>query len=103
VQLINTIKLDKEMPKYERIVADPEKVKVPERPDALMLVCFTLAHRVSEKDAAAVIKYVERMPKEFGVVFARSACHRVNTLVKTPAFNAWAFKNASLMAAIAKK
>jgi len=101
-QLINTIRLDKAMPKYENIVAGPEKVKVPERPDELMLVCFTLAHRVSKEDASAVIKYVERMPKEFGVLFARSACRRVCGLATTPAFSAWAFRNSGLMAEITK-
>ncbi len=95
------VRLEREMPKYERIVADPMHVKVPEKPDAKMLICYNLAHRVSKQDAPSVVKYVERFEKEFGVTFAQAACKRDLTLVTTPAFVKWSIENASLMAAIA--
>jgi hypothetical protein len=101
--LVNTIRLAQDMPKFEAIVANPDKVKVPDRPDASMLICFNLAHRVDENNAKQVIQYVERFAKEFGVTFAKAACNRMNKLVNTPAFQSWAMKNASLMAIIAKK
>lgn len=96
------IRLEREMPKYETIVKDPKKVKVPEKPDAQMLVAYNLAHRISESDASPVVQYIERMPKEFAVTFAKAACRRNPNLVNTPAFSAWAMQNSSLMAAIAK-
>jgi hypothetical protein len=96
------VRLEREMPKYEKIVAEPLKVKVPEKPDAQMLVCYNLAHRVNKDDAPNVVKYVERMPKEFAVTFAQAACKRDITLVTTPAFVKWSIENASLMAAIAR-
>lgn len=102
-QFINTIRLAQDMPKFSQIVAAPDKVKVPEKPDAQMLVCFELAHRVDKDSALPVIKYIERMPKEFAVTFARAACNRDPKLVSTPAFNAWCMRNASLMAIIARK
>jgi hypothetical protein len=98
VQYVNSIKLAQQMPKFEDICRNPEKVKVPEAPDAAMLVCFNLAHRVDEKTAEPVIKYVERFPKEFAVTFARAACNRNAMLVTTKAFNAWSMRNSSLVA-----
>ena len=95
------VKLEQEMPKYEKIVADPDKVKVPTKPDAQMLVCYNLAHRVAKDDCAKVIKYVERMPKEFSVTFAQAACKRDPSLVATPAFQKWCMENSSLMALVA--
>lgn len=103
VQLTNTIKLGQDMPKYDVIIADPMKAKLPERPDALMLVCFKLAHMVTKDDAEPVCKYVARMPKEFGVTFTKAACNKNNQLVTSPAFQKWAWDNASLMAHITKK
>lgn len=94
------VKLDREMPKYEEIIAGPSKVKVPSKPDAMMLVCYQLAHQIKPADAAAVIEYMERMPKEFAVTFATTACRRQPQLVATPAFSKWAKENSSLMAAI---
>lgn len=100
-QLFAFVRLEKEMPKYDTIVNRPKEAKVPTAPDAQMLVCYNLAHRVSAKDAGAVITYVERLGKEFAVTFAKQAVRRDHSLVATPAFNKWALENSSLMAAIA--
>lgn len=101
-QYFSFVRLEREMPKYERIIADPKKAKLPEKPDAQMLVAFNLAHRVKPDDAAAVVAYMDRMPKEFGVTFATAACKRDITLVTAPAFQKWAATNSSLMASIAR-
>jgi hypothetical protein len=94
------VRLEKEMPKFEHIVANPTKVKVPQKPDAQMLVVYNLAHRVDSKTLKPVIEYIEQMPKEFAVTFAKAACKRNNELVIDPAMRAWSAKNASLMAAL---
>lgn len=94
------VKLDREMPKYEDIVRDPKHVKVPSKVDAMMLVCYSLAHQIKLQDAAQVIEYMERLPKEFAVTFATTACRRQIQLVSTPAVTKWAKENSSLMAAI---
>lgn len=94
------VKLEREMPKYEDIIAGPSKVKVPTKPDAMMLICYQLAHMIQIKDAAQVVEYMERLPKEFAVTFATTACKRQAQLVATPAFAKWARENSALMAAI---
>lgn len=94
------VKLEREMPKYQDIIADPMKVKVPTKPDAMMLICYQLAHMITVKDAAPVVAYMERLPKEFAVTFATTACKRNAQLVATPSFAKWARENSALMAAI---
>lgn len=94
------VKLEREMPKYEDILANPSKVKVPTKPDAMMLICYQLAHMITVKDAAPVVEYMERLPKEFAVTFATTACKRQAQLVQTPSFAKWARENSALMAAI---
>lgn len=101
-QLFAFVKLEREMPKFEDIVADPAKVKLPKAADAQMLVCFNLAHRVRAETAVPVVEYVNRMPPEFGVIFAKSAVGRDASLVATKGFMSWVTKNAALMAAIGK-
>lgn len=101
-QFFVAVRLEREMPKYEKIVMAPDKAKVPDKPDARMLVCYNLAHRVTEDEAEPVIKYVERFPKEFAVTFAQAACRRKPALVATAAFSKWCMTNSSLMAAIAR-
>lgn len=95
------VQLEREMPKYSDIVANPSKVKVPTKPDAQMLVCYSLAHQIKLPDASPIVEYMDRMPKEFAVTFATTACKRQPALVAQPAFDKWARQNSSLMAAIA--
>lgn len=100
-QLFATIQLEKEMPKYADILANPTSVKLPkDNPAAQMLICYQLAARVTEPEAKAVITYVDRMPKEFAVLFAKAACKRDPSLVDTDDFGDWALENSSLMQAI---
>jgi hypothetical protein len=94
------LELELKLPKWEKIIADPTGIKLPEKPDAIMLMCYHAAHKVSKETAEAAVKFVSRLPKEFAVTFAKSACQRDATLVLTPAFQAWIGKNASLMASI---
>jgi len=94
------VRLEREMPKFESIVANPSQAKLPLKPDAQMLVIYSLAHRVTAATLKPVIEYIERMPKEFAVTFAKAACNRNHDLVIDPAMRAWSSQNASLMAAL---
>lgn len=100
MQYFAFIKLENEMPKYEEIVKAPDKVKVPTKPDAQMLVVYNLAHRVTIDEATPIVDYVRRFPKEFGATFAHSAARRDFKLVLTPAFQKWVKENSSLLTAI---
>jgi hypothetical protein len=99
-QLFSFVKLETEMPKYEDIIAKPSAVKVPGKPDAAMLICYNLAHRVTMEHCNAVIEYVDRLPKEFGVIFGKAAIARDPRLITTAGFMKWIKENASLMAQI---
>ena len=94
------VALEREMPKFEDIVASPDKVRVPDRPDAQMLVCYSLAHRVEDDTIAPVVQYIDRFPKEFGVTFVKAATQRNYKLITTPAFRKWCSDNSALMAAV---
>lgn len=96
-QLFAFVKLEREMPKFEDIVANPLKERVPSKPDACMLICYNLAHRVSMENCDAVISYIERLSNEFGVVFGKAAVDRNSQLLATKGFQKWIKENATLM------
>jgi hypothetical protein len=100
-QYFALIKLDRSMPRFEKIIKDPEGVVVPEKPDAQMLAIFNLAARVDPDTIDPVIKYVQRMGQEFAITFAKSAINRFSELVVHPSKRKWCLNNASLMAALA--
>jgi hypothetical protein len=94
-QFFAFIQLEREMPKFEDIVAKPTEVRVPTKPDALMLVAYNLPYRVSEETIAPAMDYVTRMPKEFQFIFAKSACKRNNRIAVHPAMGPWIKANAT--------
>jgi hypothetical protein len=99
-QLFATIRLAYEMPSYDDIVKKPKTTRVPEKPDAAMLVTFQLASRVTEDEFEHVIEYVERMPQEYAFLLAKGAVTRDPNLVNTEAFGQWTVRNAALVNAI---
>lgn len=99
-QLLSWFKLRNETPSFAEVVADPDSVDVPEKPDAKMMVCYELAHKVDKKTCNKVIQYIRRFPAEFAVTFAKAACRRDFSLVNEGSFAAWLSKNASLLNAI---
>lgn len=102
-QLFATLRLQGEMPRFEDIVANPKKVKVPQRPDVQMLVCYSLAAKVDAKTMGPVVEYVQRMPDEFAITFGMAACRRDTELVNCEAFEKWIVANHSLMNAVSKR
>jgi hypothetical protein len=102
VQFFASIRLGQEMPDYKDIIAKPTTIRVPNKSDAQMLVVFNLAARVNVKDVDPVITYVERLPKEFSVTFAKATIKRDPQLINTPAFMRWCQNNSSLVAAIGR-
>jgi len=98
MSVLNFIRLDQEMPTIEQIVAAPDTCAIPDSLDARYLICYSLAHRVTEKNAEKVLIYVDRLGKEFSVTFAKAACGRLPMLALTPSFTTWAKGNSSLMA-----
>jgi len=99
-QLFSFVKMEKDMPTLDDIVSNPHGVRVPTKPDAMMLICYNLAHRVSKDTATPVITFIDRMPKEFAVIFGRAAVARDPMLLATSGFVKWVRENAPLMAAI---
>lgn len=102
-QLMAFVKLEREMPKFEDIVSRPNDVKVPAKPDAMMLIAYNLAHRVDMDTIDPVIAYVDRMPKEFAVTFGKAAVARNTRLITSKGMMKWISQNASLMSQIGGK
>jgi len=96
-QLMAWLKVKTETPAWDKIIADPEHVDVPERADACLMSCHECAHRVELKTVGQVIRYMRRMPKEFAMTFAQAAVHRMPRLIADREMIAWSRENRSLL------
>jgi hypothetical protein len=100
-ELFRVLTLDREQPPYATIVNDPDGVRVPDRPDAMMMVVYSLATKAKEQHLAAIIKYISRFPADFAITFTRSLLRNSPLFVSNKAFRDWANKNSQLIAQIA--
>lgn len=98
-QFVSFLRVAEQIPDFDDIVANPDKVPVPERMDAQYAVMQMLAHRVSELTSIAVFRYLKRMGKEFQVAGLKSGLRRCPNMVNTPDFHEWLRNNKDLVMA----
>ena len=96
-QLFATIRLESELPAISSILGNPGAAKLPGAPDAQMLTVYKLASLADDTTVSAFITYVERLPADFGVTFAKSLCTRNPMFIAKPAMMAWAKRNSAIM------
>lgn len=95
--LFATIRLEQELPSIKSIVSDPDTAPVPVKPDAQMLISYKLAAIADKENIAPLVTYMERLPADFAATFAKGVGNRAPMLIVTPAIQAWAKRNASLI------
>lgn len=100
-EFIAFLRVAEELPKYEEIVANPEKCRLPDknRPDAQYATMQMVAHRVDAKTSTAAFKYLQRMPKEFQVSGLKATLRRVPEMVQSKDFAQWLRENKELVMA----
>lgn len=99
-QLFATLRLQAELPKLETIIADPHGARLPTKPDAQMLVCYNLAARTESSNIGPIIQYIERMPADFAITYAKSVTQRDIKMVAHKDMLAWCSRNNALMTTI---
>lgn len=99
-QLFKTIRLGQEVASYEDVVAKPDTVTLPSRPDGKRLLTYKLAQRVTEAHAPKVIQCVARLEQEFQTIFVRQAVQQNYRLAFVKEIAEWCQKNTALIAVL---
>lgn len=87
----------KNLPNIDRILIDPDGVKVPESPSTCHAIISALEPRTDSNNFGTLMKYVKRMSKEFEVVYATSVVKRDEDISETKAFTEWIRENRSVL------
>jgi hypothetical protein len=96
-QLFATIRLEQELPAIQTILNNPGAAKIPGAPDAQMLVCYKLASLTDKSNLSAFITYIERLPADFSVTYAKSLCTRNPMVIAEPAMLDWTKRNSAIL------
>lgn len=86
-----------QLPDIDVILQAPNDTPVPKEPAALYAVSGALAVRSTPSNFDQVMAYVNRMPKEFGVLAVKTAVKAAPKVVSTKAFSQWAMANANVL------
>ena len=85
------------IPPIEIILNAPDTTPVPDDLSARYAIATAIARHARPQNFAAVIKYADRMPKEFGVLAVVDAVRRDATLTACPAYVDWSIRNKEVL------
>lgn len=81
------------LPSLDLVLANPNSAKIPEEPAARFAIATGLARKVDAKSFDNGMAYMQRLPREFEIMFAVDAVRRDPALSHTGAFTNWAVRN----------
>jgi hypothetical protein len=96
-EIIAVVNMATNLPSYEQIIADPEKVLVPKKPDECYAALMMTAMRVQKQDADAAVKYITRFDGNFAVVGLAAMLRRDTSLSKVQGVGDWIKNNKTLV------
>lgn len=88
-------KIHENLPKIMEIINTPESIAMPSEPSVLFALTGSVGQNMTEDNAVAMMKFVNRMPKEFQVVTLREVLRRNRAMAKHSALNSWIVTNAA--------
>lgn len=94
-EFLGFCKIHLTLPKLTDILANPEKVAVPDEPSILFALTGSLSHNATPDNMARLMQFINRLPVEFQVVCIRESIHRKRELQKHSALQDWIIKNAA--------
>jgi len=96
-EFLGFLKVYKELPDIDKLIANPDEAEVPVEPSTLYAVCGALSAKATKKNFSNVVKFTERLPGEFQVLLIRDAIRRTKALANTQTFSQWAIDHADVV------
>lgn len=96
-EIAGVVKMAMNLPSYEEVVASPDKVNVPKKPDEMYASLMMVAMRTKREDAEAVVKYMTRFDGNFAVVGLAAMLRRDTSLSKVQGIGDWIKNNKTLV------
>jgi dynein-related subfamily AAA family protein len=93
VEFAGFVDMYEKLPSVDAILMSPDKAQVPAEPSLQYAVSAALARRSTDDNFGKVIKYMGRMPSEFGVMCVKDAVDRNPGLQGTADFTQWAVQH----------
>lgn len=87
----------RELPTIDEIRVSPDKTKIPKSPATLHALTTSLAMATNKTSFPVYLQYVQRMEKEWQVVYIRDCLMRENSIKLDKNFTTWSVANADVI------
>lgn len=88
-EMLLFFKIHKSIPTVPQITANPTGINVPTEPSILWATVGSISHHANKDNLEDLMKYVNRVPKEFQVVCLRETVRRNKELLSHSAIRNW--------------
>ncbi|SCM79890.1 conserved hypothetical protein [uncultured Pleomorphomonas sp.] len=92
-ELEGFIRVYQGLPSLDLVLSNPSGAKVPEDSSARFAISSGLARKVTDKTIGNAMIYMQRLPREFEILFMTDAVRRDSKLSHTQAFVDWTVRN----------
>lgn len=92
-ELEGFIRTYQKLPSLDLVLSNPTSAPVPDDPAARFAISAGLARKVTPQSFDNGMVYMQRLPREFEIMFAVDAVRRDKALSHTNAFTQWAVRN----------
>jgi hypothetical protein len=87
----------KELPDPADIINNPTKVPIPKKPDILFAICSNLVTKTTRKNFVNIMKFINRLPDEFGLMLVQDILTMDNTFADLEPFTEWSSAHLELL------
>lgn len=88
----------RDLPSIDKILLNPTKEKLPEKPDALYAISTALAEKTAKDNFDRLMQYMGRAAMEYQVVYIRDCVRRKTPIENNKTFIKWSIDNADILA-----
>lgn len=92
VEFSSFLRLCRDLPSMDSLIASPDKAKVPTEPSTLYAVAMALAIKATAENFGKVLTYMDRCPPEYNVLCVKTAIQKTFELTRTKAYVSWTVK-----------
>lgn len=96
-ELEGFIRVYQKLPSLDLVLANPNSAPLPEDPAARFAISAALGRRVDGKTFENAMTYVNRLPREFNIMFTVDAVRRDPGLSHTSTFTKWSVDNQDIV------
>ncbi len=89
------LEIQRDLVTYDEIIASPFACRMPTEPSTQWALIGHIVSQVNAKDLPKALKFVERMPIEFQVIFVKDLKNKDSSLLRTPEIQQWINVNAT--------